>query len=234
MTIRKILIVEDAENLRFLLTKFLEKEGHPVLTASNGLEAIKAIRLEDDIGLVFLDIMMPKMNGIELLEKIKELKNDINLKVCMVTAKKNHMDVNTCLKLGADDYIVKPIDREILIQKTRILLHSKEQSLFAALKTKIKGFISRDGRPSEITINSLSENEINFESDFKFNSGEGVHLKSPKLQEIAQTTGPFFIRIFECIDGGAKYKIKANFMALDEDTSRLIRAVTIKGEELYE
>ncbi len=102
----KILVVDDEAMARKLLKDFLEVKGYDVITASGGKEALEKIKEEPDI--VLLDIMMPDMNGMEVLDKIKEMSP--STVVIMATAlAENALGVES-IKRGAFDFVTKPID----------------------------------------------------------------------------------------------------------------------------
>jgi len=107
----KVLVVDDEPEAVELLVEFLASKGYEVLTASSGEEALRRVK-EDRPHLVLLDVRMPKMNGIEVLRRIREI--DAETGVIMVTAV-NEEDVGRkALELGAFDYIVKPLDLKYL------------------------------------------------------------------------------------------------------------------------
>jgi two-component system response regulator AtoC len=107
----KVLVVDDEPEAVELLVEFLSSKGYEILTATSGEEALRRVR-EDRPHLVLLDIRMPKMNGIEVLKRIREI--DPEMGIIMVTAV-NEEDVGRqALELGAFDYIVKPLDLKYL------------------------------------------------------------------------------------------------------------------------
>jgi DNA-binding response OmpR family regulator len=100
----KILIADDEFDIRNLIKTGLEENGYTVLTAQNGREALD-IMMSEDIGLAVLDVMMPVMDGFNLLRKIRE---HSTIPVILLTARTDDMDKVLGLGLGADDYISKP------------------------------------------------------------------------------------------------------------------------------
>ena len=102
----KILVVDDEALARKLLKDFLESKGYDVITANGGKEALEKIRKGPDI--VLLDIMMPDMNGMEVLDKIKE--TSPSTVVIMVTALAENAIGVESIKRGAFDFVTKPID----------------------------------------------------------------------------------------------------------------------------
>ncbi|MEX2213904.1 MAG: fused response regulator/phosphatase [Phycisphaeraceae bacterium] len=104
-----LLVVDDNEMNRDLLSRRLIKRGHDVLTASDGYEALAVIK-EKKIDVVLLDVNMPGIDGFETLARIREEHSQSDLCVVMVTAKDSSEDIVKALKLGANDYVTKPID----------------------------------------------------------------------------------------------------------------------------
>lgn len=114
-----ILIVEDDKNIRKLMSIWLNKAGFNPLTAENGEAAVNLLAAQK-IHLLLVDIMMPVMNGTELLQYLKL--NDIRVPVIVTTAKESIEDKKICFSLGADDYLVKPVDREELLLRINAVL----------------------------------------------------------------------------------------------------------------
>lgn len=120
----KILIVDDEPHIRILLEQTfedLEDEGVELLTAENGEKALQLIS-EETPELVFLDVMMPKMNGFEVCQKVK---NDLGMKgvyIVMLTAKGQEFDRVKGLETGADTYMTKPFNPDELLEKARTIL----------------------------------------------------------------------------------------------------------------
>jgi len=122
-TKKAVLVVDDdPKNLKLLAVKF-SQEGYRVVTAQSGKDALEAIRLEKP-GLVLLDIMMPEMNGIETLKRIKTL--DPGIPVAMVTAVWDNDEAKKAIEAGAYEYITKPMDMEHLKSAVLIKLFPDE------------------------------------------------------------------------------------------------------------
>ncbi len=128
----KILVVEDDKNLRKLITTCLRREQYKTYEATNGVEALEVLDT-NYIDLIVTDIMMPKMDGYEL---VRELRNaNFNTPILLITAKSTINDKKEGFYLGADDYMVKPIDIEELSLRVKALL--KRAKLTAEQKIKI-------------------------------------------------------------------------------------------------
>src|ERR1700756_1840243 len=118
-TKRKILLAEDDLSLGELLKNYLELNDFNVYWYKNGIEAFKGFN-KNCFDICLLDVMMPDMNGFELATEIKQLKPQVPL--LFLTAKTLREDVLAGYKCGADDYIVKPFDSELLIYKINAVL----------------------------------------------------------------------------------------------------------------
>ena len=114
----KILLAEDDPAIRTVLKKRLEFSGHDVLATDNGRDALDALK-SDDFDILISDIMMPEMDGHELLRAIRALKKD--LPVLFLTAKDRPQDIVEGLDMGADDYMVKPFEYAELLARIRLL-----------------------------------------------------------------------------------------------------------------
>jgi two-component system, OmpR family, alkaline phosphatase synthesis response regulator PhoP len=121
---KKILIVDDEPYIRLLLEQTLEDledEGVELLTADNGEEALDTIRTEKP-ELVFLDVMMPKMNGFDVCNAVK---NELSIKdvyIIMLTAKGQEFDKRKGLEVGADLYMTKPFDPDEVVNTSMQVL----------------------------------------------------------------------------------------------------------------
>ncbi len=115
---RKILVVDDTRNVQTLLSDFLSSQDYDVLIASDGREALEAVR-ESNPDLILLDIMMPNMDGYQF---IGQLRRTSAIPVIMITAKQQEADIIRGFDLGADDYITKPFRMRELLARMRAVL----------------------------------------------------------------------------------------------------------------
>ncbi len=120
-TQQSILLVEDDEDSRSMISIVLETKGFAVVTAANGLEALERLK-EQTPALVLLDIMMPEMNGYDVLVHMKQRPETQNIPVIMVTAKGEGADIITGYQYGADYYIPKPFTTEQLLYGISLFL----------------------------------------------------------------------------------------------------------------
>ncbi len=122
-----LLVADDDDLLRNLVKEVLEDEGYQVYAAADGQETVDIFWEHPEIALVILDIMMPKMDGIEVLQEIRE-RTDIP--VLMLTALGDSSSELSCLRNGASDFVSKPFHYDILVERVKNLLRlTKAQNL---------------------------------------------------------------------------------------------------------
>lgn len=145
-----ILVCDDEKDIVSALTIYLTTGGYQVFSASDGVEALSVLERED-IHLVLLDIMMPKMDGISALTRIRERSN---VPVIFLTAKSEDMDKIQGLNLGADDYVTKPFNPVELLARVKSQLRRYLQLGGGAVKpTALRlGGIALDDRTKEVTL----------------------------------------------------------------------------------
>ncbi|MBO6215114.1 MAG: response regulator transcription factor [Lachnospiraceae bacterium] len=114
-----ILMVDDEARMRKLVSDFLKKEGYKVTEAADGEEALDRFYSDGDIDLIILDVMMPKLNGYEVLKEIRE---SSDVPVIMLTAKAEEADELKGFELGVDEYIGKPFRPKLLVARVGAVL----------------------------------------------------------------------------------------------------------------
>ena len=116
----RILIAEDDSTSRTVLTAVLKKQGHEVEATVNGVEAWQAMQQLDAPRLAILDWMMPEMDGLEVVRRVRTLQNDRQPYIIMLTAKGEKADIIAGLEAGANDYLAKPFDRGELLARVEV------------------------------------------------------------------------------------------------------------------
>jgi two-component system, OmpR family, alkaline phosphatase synthesis response regulator PhoP len=167
----KILVIDDEPSIVNLVTAYLKPEGYEVYTALDGLTGLKAARAYKP-DLVVLDLMLPGMDGIELLSK---LRRESNVYVIMLTAKTEETDKIVGLSVGADDYMTKPFSPRELVARIKAALRRQQPETWASRGNLILSFrhvridvaahqVTVDERPVELTaiefdlLKTLAEN----------------------------------------------------------------------------
>ena len=161
----KVLIVEDDRTLLDVLKYNLTKEGHDVVTASDGVEALDVARNKKP-DLIVLDVMLPKLDGFEVC---RILRSEMTVPILMLTAKAGETDKVVGLELGADDYMTKPFSMREFLARIRAMLRRAEM-------TKLVEISAKETAPSLIKVGDL---EIDFARHKVSQSGTIIDL-SPK------------------------------------------------------
>lgn len=120
----KILIVDDEELIRNVIKTYCVNEGYQTFEAENGIKAIDVLTNNENVDLIILDIMMPKMDGFETLKKIREIKDT---PVIMLSARKEEIDKLSSFNLGVDDYVTKPFSPKELMARVKAVLKRSEK-----------------------------------------------------------------------------------------------------------
>lgn len=189
----KLLLVDDDVELTELLSSLLTLEGFDVQTANNGLEALQ--KLDESHELVLLDVMMPKLNGLDTLKEIRKVSN---VPVMMLTARGEDIDRVLGLELGADDYLPKPFnDRELVARIRAILRRSVSPSNNV---DNTKEILSFENVTLYLTRQTAMYDEKNLNlTDYEFkilhrlieSKGDIVTREKLSLEVLGKTLSPF-------------------------------------------
>ena len=189
----KLLLVDDDVELTELLSSLLTLEGFDVQTANNGLEALQ--KLDESHELVLLDVMMPKLNGLDTLKEIRKVSN---VPVMMLTARGEDIDRVLGLELGADDYLPKPFnDRELVARIRAILRRSVSPSNNV---DNTKEILSFENVTLYLTRQTAMYDEKNLNlTDYEFkilhrlieSKGDIVTREELSLEVLGKTLSPF-------------------------------------------
>ena len=173
----KILIVDDEARMRKLVKDFLTNKGFKVIEAADGEEAVDIFFAQKDIALILLDVMMPKMDGWEVLKTIRKYSQ---VPVVMLTARSEERDELQGFSLGVDEYISKPFSPKILVARVEAILRRSK-----AVSTDIleAGGICIDKAAHQVTIDG-KEIELSFK-EFElltyFVENQGIALSREKI-----------------------------------------------------
>lgn len=173
----KILVVDDEARMRKLVKDFLTNKGFAVIEAGDGEEAVDVFFAQKDIALVLLDVMMPKMDGWEVLKTIRKYSQ---VPVIMLTARSEEQDELQGFSLGVDEYISKPFSPKILVARVEAILRRSNASGGDALSV---GGILIDKAAHQVTIDG-KEVELSFK-EFEllsyFVENQGIALSREKI-----------------------------------------------------
>ena len=123
---KKILIIEDEKDIVELIAHYLEKDGFKTISASDGAKGLELVK-EKSPDMVILDLMLPKIDGIEVCKRIKSDTKSASTPIIMLTAKGEETDRIIGLELGADDYITKPFSPRELVARIKAIFRRTEK-----------------------------------------------------------------------------------------------------------
>ena len=123
---KKILIVDDEQDVLTLLQKLFSSEGFSVITASDGQGALETARKEKP-DLIILDVMLPKMDGYVVARMLKFDENFSSIPIIMLTAKIQEKDKQVGFEMGVDEYMTKPFDPDALLKKAREIIEKRSR-----------------------------------------------------------------------------------------------------------
>lgn len=174
----KILVVDDESRMRKLVRDFLTKSNYEVIEAEDGAQAVDIFFEQNDIALVILDVMMPKMDGWQVCKEIREYSK---VPIIMLTAKSDERDELQGFELGVDEYISKPFSPKILVARVEAILrrtgqNSAEEVIEAGgiVINKAAHSVSVDGQPIDLSYKE-------FELLTYFMENKGIALSREKI-----------------------------------------------------
>lgn len=217
MSKERILIVDDEKEIRDLIDIYLKGEGYETLKAENGEEALNILG-GNDVDLIILDIMMPKVNGIEACLKIRE---EREMPIIMLSAKSEDMDKILGLNTGADDYLTKPFNPLELVARVK--------SQLRRYKRFNKVSAQADIQEKEENVLEIDEISINLETHEVFKEGDEIKL-TPTEFDILVLLGGNRGKVFS-IENIYSSVWKQDFMQSDNTVMVHIRKVREKIEE---
>ena len=151
----KAMIVDDEERIRSLMRDFLVREGIQTVEASDGEEALTLFFEHKDLDVIILDVMMPKLNGWQVLEEIRRYSQ---VPVIMLTALSEEQDELKGFRLGVDEYVTKPFSPRVLVARVKSILKKKEETAADILEApgltlnKISREVYADGIKVELSL----------------------------------------------------------------------------------
>lgn len=151
---KKVLIVEDEQDILQLVKLFLEKEGFRVVTAVTGPEGLRGVKAEKP-DLVVLDLMLPEMDGLEVCKRLRAAPDTAMLPIIMLTAKAEESDTIIGLELGADDYVTKPFSPKALVARVKALLRRLERTPTNGTNFYRYGPLTMDLARHEVSLGKL-------------------------------------------------------------------------------
>lgn len=222
----RILVVDDQPVILKLIEGLLVARGHYVTCCKDGYDAMEKIE-EQKFEIVITDAIMPGgFSGYDLVRTIRKNPETETVPIILLTGRREKKDVDRAIAVGADDYVVKPVDAEILYAKIDSLLQKTGGTAAAFQEAAVSVDAELD---LKLKIVGVSELGVTFTSPQPFHPNSKVHIES----EFFDTIGikPPFLRIESCVAQAQGYLIKTQFVGLTEKSLQPLR-VWVRGQSV--
>lgn len=177
----RILLVDDDADVRRLVKKILEKSGYSVMAVENGLSALSELN-ENTYDLLLSDANMPQYSGFDLLKAVRRLPKHRDLVIAMLTGRREMDSIKQAIELGANDYIVKPVDPEVLLGKIQKLLGSRMVSpALINLPDSVRVDFEASAQ-SPLRMKKIGLSGFTAVTPFPMNIGQDFYLNIDELQ----------------------------------------------------
>lgn len=216
-----ILIVDDNNSDQLIAESICDKNQYPSLIANDAYEAIELMHEEEvQISMMIIDLQMPKMSGMELLKRIRQSQANASIPILIMSGRKQSTDIKTALNLGANDYIVKPVDTFILEEKVKKLMGNEDRAW--------KEYsIPQDDPCSnalvfyKIKITSISEIGVTVHTDRPLEIDEQFNIKIKNV-----SAENLLCKVLDCKKlTKDTFEIKARYVGIEEKQRKEIREV---------
>lgn len=224
----RVLIVDDDPDILHLLTKILSVQGHAVFRAE---DAIKAMDLLNStvFDLLISDANMPKFSGFELIRTVKNNKKFQPMAVAMLTSLREKKDIEQGIRAGVDDYIIKPIDPMVLLEKVDELFIKKPPRTSSFFELSPKSHFTKAKYSNECKIVSFDEFNLNFLSDVKLEADSELKIEAELFNKMK--INPPLIRVIKCSERKDGFIVSACYLGLrDPDMKRIRTWIMLHGK----
>lgn len=228
----KIMIVDDDPMTLKILSKIIGDHGFSVVTVQDPTLTVGTLQDNPETFIIFLDIMMPEVDGFSVAKSIRSTSIGKQLKICFLSSKGDKESVMTAIQSGATDFLVKPIDKEKILQKINSFQGLTNDG-FAKLTVKLRAEIRDNDLMPEIAVIQLSESGLIIRSSCGIKNSANIHLDIPFLNNLTGLEQPFSLRIRDCKrQNKAVYFITTDFIGISETVVQKIRGAVIQAKYL--
>ena len=224
-----ILVADDAADIRMIVSGALEFDGFDCMQAADGKEALELATIYQP-GLIILDLMLPHLNGFQVLQKLKNAQPET--KVCVLSSIDKPDVIKKAFDFGADEYLVKPILPDVLSYKVQSILSQDEPPRFFAANSDLPAKLILDESRFDCRITSVSEVGISIVAEkMPVQSDRLVTLQCRELEEIFDDSVAIYVkksRANYSLWGSAQFE----FVALSLSRLEKLRTVVLNGRYL--
>lgn len=213
------LIVDDNPSDALVTRFILEKNNHAAMVAQDAFQAIELVS-NVQFKLILVDLQMPKMSGIELIKRIRRMELGKNVPIITVSGRNTMVDVKSAIQAGANDYIVKPIDPEIITNKLVQIgaLSTENWFEYSVPSEKLDNVMFVLEQQSLSTINEV---QFSYVSNVSKNEHDIISFKSGLFERFG--LNDVVGRVIKCSNKGAHFLIRCTYVGLTEEQRQKIR-----------
>lgn len=214
----RILLVDDDGDVRKIVKRILEKEGHTVVSVDNGFTALDELN-KHNYDLLITDAGMPQYSGFDLLRALRRQPKHANLVAAMLTGRREKQDIQQAIELGVKEYIVKPIDPQVLVAKVASLISAPSKDAVSPTQTASASLSARLEVPMQITkiglmgFKGIAAFPMSSGMEFYLNIDDFKYESMPKVKVVHCTIDP---------ENENQYFIQGEFVELDHDLKKEI------------
>lgn len=218
----RILVVDDDQDILKLAKKVLEMEGHNVFTAHDAMGGMEVLSTYP-IDLMISDANMPQYTGFELISTVRKQEKFKHIAIAMLTSLRERKDVEKAINAGADDYIVKPIDPLLLLQKVNSLFDKRPPENHPEIKLSDKSTLRKVEVSIRMELDAISELGVAVLCNQPLQEGATLDLKGSFFESLHADIPP--MKVLSCEQAGPQqFRIQLIFLGAKEALLQKIRA----------
>ncbi len=220
----RILVVDDQPQITKMLEALLHKAGHHVTCAHDSFDAVEKVQAAK-FEMVITDAVMPGSSGFELIGTLRKMEEHKETPIILLTGRREKKDVERGIKVGADDYLIKPVDPDLLLAKVESLLQKKFGS---PVKFKECPVSEEATFTNRMRIVGVSEVGLTLHAEQPFQAGSKFSFASPFFSKVGMDVP--ILRVVSCepIDNGLEFAVRVQFVGITENSLQPLR-VWIRG-----
>lgn len=218
----RLLIVDDDPDILRLAEKVLTLAGHQVLLAENALTAIDLLNT-GAVDVLVSDANMPVYSGFELVATVRSNPKHIHLSIIMLTGLRERKDVEKAVKAGVDDYIVKPLDPLLLVQKINALIDKRQPEVKPEIHLNPDSSQAAATANVQVQIESISELGIVIRTSLNFKVGQSVDMQAAFFDKLGDKIPPLKVLSVNTSDKQDLWRVELVFLGASEALLQKIR-----------
>lgn len=218
----RLLIVDDDPDILRMGEKILTQAGHQIATADSALKAMDLLN-SSPFDLMVSDANMPLYSGFELIQTVRANPKLNHMSVIMLTGLRERKDVDKAVRAGVDDYIVKPLDPMLLIQKVNALIDKRQPLQKPEIHFARESAAGVAQVSLQVQMESISELGVVIATNLPLTVGQTLDLRAPFFTQLSDTVPP--LKVLSCapIDATFQFRIELQFLGAPESFLQKIR-----------